>query len=187
MLIDRQAGVWDTRRADKAGRLARAAPLASGKVIPTEKATEALDALLESGDKVILEGDNQKQADFLSRSLAAVDPGRVHDVHLLIFSFSRPEQLDLFDDGIASRTDFAYAGAQFLPGRAVVGRGQDAGRRDLHLRRAVWAAVRRSAPPGGPRRRRRRRSGRQPLHRHADRVRLGGLLVDKLAFSLRSV
>jgi malonate decarboxylase alpha subunit len=109
---DPDSRTWDTRRADKARRLARTAPLASGKVIPTEKATAALEALLEPGDKVILEGDNQKQADFLSRSLAAVDPGRVHDLHLLISTFSRPEQLDLFEDGIASGTDFAYAGAQ---------------------------------------------------------------------------
>jgi malonate decarboxylase alpha subunit len=37
-----------------------------------------LEALLEPGDRVILEGDNQKQADFLSSSLAAADPERVH-------------------------------------------------------------------------------------------------------------
>ncbi|WP_424216216.1 malonate decarboxylase subunit alpha (plasmid) [Streptomyces sp. BI20] len=107
-----QPTAWDTRRQDKAARLRAAAPLATGKVIPTEKAVEALEALVRPGDKLVLEGDNQKQADFLSRSLAAVDPGRVHDLHLLISSFSRPEQLDLFEDGIASRTDFAYAGAQ---------------------------------------------------------------------------
>ncbi|MEV5178065.1 malonate decarboxylase subunit alpha, partial [Streptomyces flaveolus] len=82
------------------------------KVIPTDRATAALEALIEPGDKVILEGDNQKQADFLSRSLAAVDPERVHDLHLLLSTYSRPEQLDLFEDGIARKTDFAYAGAQ---------------------------------------------------------------------------
>jgi malonate decarboxylase alpha subunit len=112
MPLDLQPRAWDTRRADKARRLARTISLTSGKVLPTEKATEALEALLEPGDKVILEGDNQKQADFLSRALAAVDPERVHDLHLLISSFSRPEQLDLFEDGIARKTDFAYAGAQ---------------------------------------------------------------------------
>ncbi|MGI5141735.1 MULTISPECIES: malonate decarboxylase subunit alpha [unclassified Streptomyces] len=112
MAHDSTARVWDTRRADKTRRLARVSPLASGKVVPTEKATDALEALLEPGDKVILEGDNQKQADFLSRSLARVDPERVHDLHLLISSICRPEHLDLFEDGIAGRTDFAYAGAQ---------------------------------------------------------------------------
>ena len=112
MSYDANTRVWDTRRADKARRLARTAAFASGKIIPTEKATEVLEALLEPGDKVILEGDNQKQADFLSRSLARVDAEHVHDLHLLISTFSRPEHLDLFDDGIARRTDFAYAGAQ---------------------------------------------------------------------------
>ena len=107
-----ESRAWATRRADKARRLARAAGLVSGKVIPTEDATAALEALLEPGDKVVLEGDNQKQADFLSRSLAAVDPDRVHDLHLLISSISRSEHLDSFEDGIARRVDFAYAGPQ---------------------------------------------------------------------------
>ncbi|MGW1775575.1 malonate decarboxylase subunit alpha [Streptomyces sp. NPDC002104] len=107
-----QPTAWDTRRQDKAQRLRNTARIASGKVIPTDKAVEALEALVTPGDKVVLEGDNQKQADFLSRSLAAVDPARVHGLHLLISSFSRPEQLDLFEDGIATKTDFAFAGAQ---------------------------------------------------------------------------
>jgi hypothetical protein len=163
MLIDRQAGVWDTRRADKARRLARAAPLASGKVIPTQKATEALDALLECGDKVILEGDNQKQADFLSRSLAAVDPGRVHDVHLLISPFSRPEQLDLFEDGIASRTDFAYAGAQSFRVRRCWPRARCRSARSTPTSSRLGGCSSICSPGWpGPRR---RRSGRQPLHR----------------------
>ena len=184
MLIDRQAGVWDTRRAEKAGRLARAAPLASGKVIPTQKATDALDALLKSGDKVILEGDNQKQADFLSRSLAAVDPGRVHDRHLLI-SFSRPEQLDLFEDGIASRTDFAYAGAQSVRVARLLAEAkmqvdaiytyvEPSGRLFVDLLPRV---ARPSSPP----------IGTATSTPGTPTVRLGGLLVDKLALSLRSV
>jgi malonate decarboxylase alpha subunit len=67
---------WDSRRRSKAARLARAARIADGKVTDTENAVEALEALIEPGDKVVLEGDNQKQADFLSRTLAAVDPAR---------------------------------------------------------------------------------------------------------------
>src|SRR5260370_12645966 len=92
-----------TRRAEKARRLARVAPLARGGLLSTERIVEALEALLVPGDRVALEGDNQKQADFLSRSLARVNPGIVHDLHLLIGSISRPEHLGLFDQGIAHR------------------------------------------------------------------------------------
>ena len=59
-----------------------------------------------------LEGDNQKQADFLSRTLAECDPQRVHGLHMLIGSVSRPEHLDLFEHGIAEKLDLAYAGPQ---------------------------------------------------------------------------
>jgi malonate decarboxylase alpha subunit len=65
-------------------------------------------------DRVALEGNNQKQADFLSRSLAQVEPSKVHDLHLLISTISRPEHLSLFELGIAHRLDFSYAGPQSL-------------------------------------------------------------------------
>jgi hypothetical protein len=37
---------------------------------------------------VVVEGNNQKQADFLSRSLAKVDPAIVHDLQMIIPSVS---------------------------------------------------------------------------------------------------
>ncbi|AJW79612.1 malonate decarboxylase subunit alpha [Clavibacter michiganensis] len=103
---------WQTRRLRKQERMSAAAPLADGMVVATEDAVRLLEAVIRPGDKVALEGDNQKQADFLSRALAEVDPGRVHELHMLISSISRPEHLDLFEKGIASNVDFAYAGAQ---------------------------------------------------------------------------
>ena len=87
---------WRTRREEKARRLQRVEKLARGRVLPTEEIVPALEVLVGPGDRVALEGNNQKQADFLSRSLAAVDPEKVHDLHMLISSISRPEQLDLF-------------------------------------------------------------------------------------------
>lgn len=90
------------------------AHLADGCQLPTQRLVEALELLLKPGDRVALEGNNQKQADFLSRSLAHVDPRRVHDLHLLISSVSRPEHLDLFESGIARRLDFSFAGPQSL-------------------------------------------------------------------------
>ena len=105
---------WSKRRDKKNALLAKAGSFASGRIIAPEKIVEALETLIRSGDRVALEGDNQKQADFLSRSLAKVDPRKIHNIHLLISSISRPEHLDLFENGIAHKVDFAYAGPQSL-------------------------------------------------------------------------
>src|ERR687894_2400134 len=105
---------WRSRRQEKARRLARVEKLARGRVLPTGKIVPALEELVASGDRVALEGNNQKQADFLSRSLAAVNPEKVHDLHMLISSISRTEQLDLFERDIAEKIDFSYAGPQSL-------------------------------------------------------------------------
>ena len=105
---------WNTRRDGKATKLAAVAAHAQGKVLEPSAIVQVLEALIHPGDRVALEGDNQKQADFLSRSLAKVDPARVHDVHLLISTISRPEHLDLFELGIARRLDFSFAGPQSL-------------------------------------------------------------------------
>ena len=41
-------------------------PWMEGPLLPKAKIIEALEALIVSGDRIVLEGDNQKQADFLS-------------------------------------------------------------------------------------------------------------------------
>jgi malonate decarboxylase alpha subunit len=105
---------WATRRAEKRRRLDQVRTIADGVVLPTERIVDALQRLIAPGDRVVLEGNNQKQADFLSRSLAMIDPGLVHDLHLIMPSVSRSEHLDLFERGIARKLDFAYAGAQSL-------------------------------------------------------------------------
>lgn len=69
---------WSRRRAEKARRLDQVRNLANGVVLPSDKIVAALEALIAPGDRVVLEGNNQKQADFLSRSLAQADPGRLH-------------------------------------------------------------------------------------------------------------
>lgn len=105
---------WTTRRADKAARLAAVGDYVDGKLVRRADIVPVLEGLLRAGDRVALEGNNQKQADFLSRSLVEVDRGKVHGLHMLISSITRPEHLTLFERGIAHRVDFSYAGPQSL-------------------------------------------------------------------------
>ncbi len=108
------ANSWATRREEKRRRIASIQPWMQGPILLPEKIIDALELLLKSGDRVVLEGDNQKQADFLSRSLVKVDPKKLQDLHLIISSISRPEHLTLFELGIAKKVDFAFAGPQSL-------------------------------------------------------------------------
>src|SRR4030088_427824 len=102
------------RGAARASRLARAAALqgTSGKSSPADRATRLLEAIIEPGDRVTIEGDNQKQADFLASALAKVDPARVHDLHMVQSVLALPDHLAVFERGIANRLDFAFAGPQ---------------------------------------------------------------------------
>jgi malonate decarboxylase alpha subunit len=110
--FDEQTDGWSRRQAKKTARLARIARWMTGHVLETGAIVEALETLIEPGDAVALEGDNQKQADFLSRALVQADPTKLHDLHLLISSVSRPEHLTLFERGIARKIDLAFAGPQ---------------------------------------------------------------------------
>ncbi len=105
---------WSRRRTEKQRRVAKAIAYAEGAVIRTDRIVEALEALIAPGDRVVLEGNNQKQADFLSRSLVKADPGKLHDLHMIMPSVGRAEHLDLFERGIAHKLDFSFAGTQSL-------------------------------------------------------------------------
>ena len=78
---------WNTKAENRAARLARAANALgadlAGKHVATEAIGKLLEAVLEPGDRVCLEGNNQKQADFLARALVQVDPAKVHDLHMV--------------------------------------------------------------------------------------------------------
>ena len=110
-------------RIGKRERLERIASQLDGKVLATDRTVDALEAVITPGDRVALEGNNQKQADFLSRSLVQVDPNRVNDLHMVMSCLTRPEHLDLFEEGIASRVDFAYSGPQSLRVSQLIGEG----------------------------------------------------------------
>src|SRR5258706_12255755 len=112
--LTQQRTSWTTRRDEKRRLLESVKPWMRGPVLAQNKMVEALETLIVSGDRIVMEGDNQKQADFLSRSLAKVDPKKIHDLHLIISSISRPEHLTLFELGIAKKVDFSFAGPQSL-------------------------------------------------------------------------
>jgi malonate decarboxylase alpha subunit len=42
------------------------------KLCPAERARQLLEAIIKPGDRMAIEGDNQKQADFLASALASV-------------------------------------------------------------------------------------------------------------------
>lgn len=110
--MEKPARNWASKREKKAQTMKKIEHLLDGKYVPTEAIIEVLEQLIRPGDKVVLEGDNQKQASFLSKSLEQVDAQKVNNLHMIMSSISRPEHLTIFEKGIAAKIDFSYAGAQ---------------------------------------------------------------------------
>ncbi len=101
------------RKETKKAKLAATAGLPlKGKFISSDAVPKLLEAILHPGDRVCLEGNNQKQAAFLIKSLNKVDPERVKGLKLALSAIILPECLDLFERGICESVDFAYAGPQ---------------------------------------------------------------------------
>ena len=71
--------VWNTLQINRDARLRRARDALGnqleGKALPADRVADLLHAVLECGDRVCLEGNNQKQADFLAQALAQQGPG----------------------------------------------------------------------------------------------------------------
>ncbi|NPD66792.1 malonate decarboxylase subunit alpha (plasmid) [Lichenicola cladoniae] len=103
---------WQTQRKSRDERLTAGSAFAKGKLVAPGDVTALLEAVIRPGDRVCLEGDNQKQADFLAACLAKADPGRLHDLHIVQSGIVLPEHIDLFEKGIAKKLDFSYSGPQ---------------------------------------------------------------------------
>lgn len=110
--MEKPARNWASKREQKAQTMKKIEHLLDGKYVPTETIIEVLETVIQPGDKVVLEGDNQKQASFLSKSLEQVNTDKVNQLHMIMSSISRPEHLTIFEKGIAAKIDFSYAGAQ---------------------------------------------------------------------------
>ena len=115
---------WNSQARNREARLARAAHLARGKRVPAGDAGALLEAVLEPGDRVCLEGNNQKQADFLARPGCRSTPARVHDLHMVQSVLALPEHLDVFERGIAAKLDFSFSGPQGARLAKLVGDGR---------------------------------------------------------------
>jgi len=105
---------WTTKRDEKNRRIKSIAHLMNGAILKKENIVEALESLLQPGDHVVLEGDNQKQASFLSTALTRVNAAKVNKLHMIMSSISRPDHLDIFEKGIAEKIDFSFSGPQSL-------------------------------------------------------------------------
>jgi malonate decarboxylase alpha subunit len=118
---------WQKQRSERDARLEAGSRHASGKMVAPESAKPLLEAVIHPGDRVCLEGDNQKQADFLAEVLAAVDRSRIHDLHIVQSGVVLQAHLDLFERGIARKLDFSYSGPQ----GAAIARALAAGKIEL--------------------------------------------------------
>jgi malonate decarboxylase alpha subunit len=103
---------WQSERRLRDDRLKAGSKFAKAKIIAPNDATALLEAVVRPGDRICLEGDNQKQADFLAACLAKADPKVLHDLHVVQSGIVLPEHLDLFEKGIARKLDFSYSGPQ---------------------------------------------------------------------------
>lgn len=103
---------WERGREERSARLEAGGRVASGKLVAAHDAMRLLEAVLRPGDRVCVEGDNQKQADLLGAALLGVDSSKVNNLHMVQSGVVLPEHLDLFERGIARRLDFAYSGPQ---------------------------------------------------------------------------
>ena len=103
---------WNVQSEERQRRIAAGSLYASGKAVDSNLLVEFLSAVIQPGDRVCLEGNNQKQADVLASALADADPNVLHDLHMVQSGVVLPEHLDLFEKGIAKKLDFSYSGPQ---------------------------------------------------------------------------
>lgn len=105
---------WDTQKTRRQQKLKHAQQKGLHKQVEHQRAKELLETVIQSGDRVCLEGNNQKQADFLSKTLSQCNPEIIHDLHIIQSVLALPSHLDVFEKGIAAQVDFSFAGPQSL-------------------------------------------------------------------------
>ena len=102
-----------TLKRDRVSRIEAAIPLVKiGKIVDADNTVKLLETVIKPFDKVNIEGNNQKQADFLATCLAKVDPAVVYGLHMVQSVLALDAHLDIFEKGIAKKVDFSFAGPQ---------------------------------------------------------------------------
>ncbi len=105
--------IWNHLHIDFTERKQKAEHLVKeGKVVDAKDTVALLEAVIKAGDKVNLEGNNQKQADFLAECLCKVNPEIVHDLHMVQSVLSLDSHLDVFEKGVAKKLDYSFSGPQ---------------------------------------------------------------------------
>ena len=107
-----ESGLWNTLARNKTARLERASSITSTKIVEQKDLVRLFESVIESGDRVCIEGNNQKHADYLSQQLTLVDPKKVNDLHIVQSNIALSSHLDIFEKGIAKKLDFCYSGEQ---------------------------------------------------------------------------
>ena len=75
--------LWDKQRTRRQEKLNLAKEKGFVKQVEHARVIELLETVISSSDRVCLEGNNQKQADFLSKSLSQCNPEVIHDLHIV--------------------------------------------------------------------------------------------------------
>ena len=95
------------RQAIRKGKLAKVRQaFGEGKVIVTGRTVELLETVIEPGNRIILEGDNQKQGDFLARlaelqadarpvgAVSGMNYSRGRKVHVTVYRVAQLRELN---------------------------------------------------------------------------------------------
>lgn len=105
--------VWNNLKRDRINRIRAAIPYVKmGKVVDADDTVSLMETVIKPYDRVNVEGDNQKQADFLSECLCNVRKDRIYDLHIVQSSIALPVHLDIFEKGIAKKLDYSFSGPQ---------------------------------------------------------------------------
>ena len=97
---------WDLRGEDYISRIQQGKRFADGKIIQAKNIVPLLESVIKSGDKICIEGDNQKQADFLAKALCKIDAQKVNHLHMIQSTIALPEHLDVLENELDGKLLF---------------------------------------------------------------------------------